>query len=231
MQASDIMTTSVVTVTPDTAVGEIAKLFLERHISGVPVVDASGRVLGIVSEGDLMRRPESGTERRPSWWLRFFASGKELAEAYVKTHGMRAEDVMTRDVVTVGEDTTVGEIAQLLEERRIKRVPVVSDGKVVGLVSRANLLHGLAARKEQLAAAPRADDRSIREQIMALVQREGWMSHGSLNVVVSDGVVELWGWVESDQERKALLIAAESVPGVRSVEDRLGSVAPWVWGA
>jgi hypothetical protein len=133
--------------------------------------------------------------------------------------------------VTVGEDTPIGEIAGVLEERRIKRVPVVRDGKLVGIISRANLLHGLAARKEAAANAPSADDRSIREAVMAALGQEGWLTHGSLNVIVTDGAVELWGWVESDDERQAIKIAAENVAGVRSVEDHLGSVAPWVWGA
>lgn len=231
MQAKDIMTTNVITVTGDSRVDEIAALLLQRNISGVPVVDAEGRVLGIVSEGDLMHRPESGTERPRSWWLRLMADSQEDAEQYTKTHGMRAEEVMTRDVIAVGEDTSVGDIAQLLEERRIKRVPVLRDGKLVGLVSRANLLHGLVARKDKIAAAPSADDRSIREQISAEIERQDWVSHGSFNVIVTDGRVELWGWVDSDQERQALLVVAENVTGVRAVEDHLGSVAPWARGA
>ncbi len=230
MQAKDIMTTNVITVTGDSRVDEIAALLLQRNISGVPVVDAEGRVLGIVSEGDLMRRPESGTERQRSWWLRLMADSKEDAEQYTKTHGMRAEEVMTRDVIAVSEDTSVGDIAQILEERRIKRVPVLRDGKLVGLVSRANLLHGLVAHKARI-EAPSADDRSIREQITAEIERQDWVSHGSFNVIVNDGVVELWGWVDSDQEREALLVATENVAGVRAVEDHLGSVPPWARGA
>jgi CBS domain-containing protein len=231
MQAKDVMTTGVVTVTPETQIQEIAKLLLERKISGVPVVDPEERVLGVVSEGDLMQRLGSESGRHRSWWLGFVASSQERAEEYVKRHGSRAADVMTRDVVTVAEETPIGEIARILEERRIKRVPVVRDGKLVGIISRANLLHGLAARKEAAPGAPSADDRSIREAVMADLAKEGWVTHGSLNVIVTDGVVELWGWVESDEERRAFKITAENVPGVRSVEDHLGSVAPWVWGA
>ncbi len=231
MQARDVMTTKVITVSPRTPVDEIAKTLLERRISAVPVVDGNDTVVGIVSEGDLMRRPEIETERHRAWWLGLVADRGESAEQYIKTHGTHAEDVMTRDVVSVGEDTTLGEIAQVLEERRIKRVPVVRDGKVIGIVSRANLLHGLAAGKQGTAASASTDDRTIRDAVTAELEGKGWVTHGSLNVVVSDGVVELWGWVESDQERKAIRIAAESVEGVRAVEDHLGSVAPWVWGA
>ena len=230
MQASDIMTAKVVTVSPDTDVEVIARLLLERRISAVPVVDANDHILGIVSEGDLMRRPETETERHRSWWLRLMADKAERAEEYVKSHGRRADQVMTRGVVTVTEDRKVGEIAELLEQRRIKRVPVVRDGKLVGIVSRANLLHGLAVHKEKI-EAPSTDDRSIRDRVMAVLNQQDWVSHGGLNVIVNDGVVELWGWAESQKERDALRLAAESVEGVREVKDRLGKLAPWVWGA
>ncbi len=230
MRASDIMTAKVVTVSVDTDVQVIARLLLERRISAVPVVDSSDHILGIVSEGDLMRRPETETERHRSWWLRLMADKAERAEEYVKSHGRRADQVMTRDVVTVTEDSNVGEIAELLEQRRIKRVPVVRDGKLVGIVSRANLLQGLAAHKERI-EAPTTDDRSIRDRVLAVLNEQDWVSHGGLNVIVNDGVVELWGWAESQKERDALRLAAESVEGVREVKDRLGKLAPWVWGA
>lgn len=231
MRAKDIMTTKVVAVSPETSVGGIAELLLKHRISAVPVMDEAGAVLGIVSEGDLMRRPELDTERRHSWWLDLMAGDKERAAEYVKSHGRCAADVMTRDVVTVSEDTAVAEIAEILEERRIKRVPVVREGKLVGIVSRANLLHGLVARKDQVAAAPSPDDRTIREQVTARIEHEEWITHGILNVIVNQGVVELWGWVDSEEERRAFRLAAESVPGVREVKDHLGSVAPWLRGA
>ncbi len=230
MQASDIMTAKVVTVSVDTDVEVIARLLLDRRISAVPVVDSNDHILGIVSEGDLMRRPETETERHRSWWLRLLADKEEWAEEYVKSHGRRADQVMTRDVVTVTEDIKVGEIAELLEQRRIKRVPVVRDGKLVGIISRANLLQGLAAHKERI-EAPTTDDRSIRDRVMAVLNEQDWVSHGGLNVIVNDGVVELWGLAESQKERDALRLAAKSVEGVREVKDRLGKLAPWVWGA
>jgi len=230
MLARDIMTATVVTVASDARVEHIAKLLLDKHISAVPVVDSAGRLVGMVSEGDLMRRRENETERHRSWWLNLLAGPADQARDYVKVHGHTAEDVMTRDVITVGEDTPVGEIAEILEKRRIKRVPVVREGKVVGIVSRANLLHGLAAHKDQISVAPSSDDRTIRKQVMELVAREGWITHGSLNVLVTDGAVELWGWVDSEEERKALKIAVAEIPGVRSLEDHLGSVPPYLRG-
>lgn len=230
MQARDVMTTDVVTVTPETPVEEVAKLLLARRISGVPVVDANGRLVGILTEGDLMRRPEIETERHRSWWLRLFADPRGAAEEYVRSRGIRADDVMTRQVVTVTEDTSLSEIAELLEGHRIKRVPVVRGGRVVGIVSRANLLHALVARREALAQALPADDRAIREQVLATLQAQAWRSHGALNVTVNDRMVELWGVVESEEERAALRVAVEAIPGVRGVKDHLGWIQPWLRG-
>jgi CBS domain-containing protein len=222
------MTPNVITIAPGLGVEEIAQLLLSCNISGVPVVDAEDRLIGLVSEGDLLRRLEDGTERRRSWWLNLLTGPEERAREFVKTHGRRAEDVMTREVMTVTADTPVGEIAQILERRRIKRVPVVEDGKIVGIVSRANLLHGLATHKDRISITPSPDDRAIREQVQALVAKEAWISHGSLNVLVADGTVELWGWVDSEDERKALLIAVGELDGVKDVVDHLGSVPPYL---
>jgi CBS-domain-containing membrane protein len=230
MQARDVMTTTVVTVRPDTRVEQIAALLLERRISGVPVVDADGRLVGIVTEGDLMRRPELGTERHRGWWLRLFGDERERAAEYARAHGTRAEQVMTRHVVTVTEETPLGEIARLLEERRIKRVPVVRDGKLVGIVSRANLLHGLAARPAPAPPERWMDDRSIRDEVARVLDREGLTMHGPLNVTVTNGVVELWGLVESEEERLAIRVAAENAPGVVAVKDNLGRIRPWLSG-
>ena len=229
MLAKDIMTTNVVTITPDVSVEEIATLLLARRISGVPVIGAEGALVGLVSEGDLIRR-EGEPERHRSWWLNLFAGPQEQARDYIKSHGRRAEEVMTREVITVGEETPVGEIARLLEKRRIKRVPVVRDGRIVGIVSRANLLRGLASHKDRLGITPSPDERAIREEVLALVKREGWITHGSLNVMVAGSVVELWGWVDSEDERKALLIAVEAIAGVRAVNDHLGSLPPSMRG-
>lgn len=229
MLAKDLMTTNVITVTPETPVREIARLLSTRHISAVPVVGPDGRILGIVSEGDLMRRPETGTERRRSWWLTLLTGPEELAQEYVKTHGRRASEVMTRDVVTVAEDTPVSAIARLLEERRIKRVPVVGAGRLVGIVSRADLLRGLATWPTAPAAPSHPDDRAIRERPMHALQAEAWASPGAINVVVTAGVVHLWGLVSSEEEREAVRVMVGNVPGVRAVEDHLARVPAWAF--
>ena len=230
MQAKDIMTTNVATVTPETSVNDIAKMLIEKSISGMPVADASGNLVGVVSEGDLLRRPELETERHSSWWLDLLANNRETAADYVKSHGTTAADVMTRNVVSVSETATVGEIASTLEKHRIKRVPVVRDGKVVGIVSRANLLHGLAATKAA-SPTPSADDRTIREKLTKQLESQGWVSSGSLNLIVENGIVQLWGWVDSEEERRAIVLAAEQYPGVKAVEDHLGSLPPYLRSA
>ncbi|WP_333845235.1 CBS domain-containing protein [Pelomicrobium sp.] len=218
MQAKDVMTTPVVTVKPETQVSEIARLLLERGISAVPVVDAQERLLGIVSEGDLMRRPESGTERRPSWWLALLSDPREEAREYVKSHGLHAQDIMTRDVITVEEDTPLQEIAALLEKHRIKRVPVVRNGKVVGIVSRANLLQALVAQPP--AKEISADDRTLREAVLKAVQSVG-AGAVFVNAVVSEGVVHLWGITAFEEVKNAIRVAAERVPGVKQVKDEI----------
>jgi CBS domain-containing protein len=231
MQAKDIMTSDVVTITPAATVEQIAQLLLERHISAAPVVDADNRVVGIVSEGDLLRRPEIGTERARSWWLQFMTSSREQASDYIKTHGLRAEEVMTTPAVTVEEDTPIGEIAQLLEKKRIKRVPVVQQGKLVGIVSRANLLHGLATHKDSLPQQTSIDDRKLRETILDTIRKQSWVMHGTPNVTVVDGNVELWGWVNSDKEKQAMELVVKNIPGVQSLESHLGSLPPYLAGA
>ena len=214
MQAKDVMTSPVVTVSPDASVTEVAKLLLERHISAAPVVDESGALLGVVSEGDLMRRPEAGTERRPSWWLTLISDAQDEAREYLKTHGLRARDVMTRHVLTVDEDTALGDIASLLEKHRIKRVPVVRDGKVVGIVSRANLLQALVAQMKP--ATPPADDRALRQAVLDAIRETGARTL-YVNVVVSEGVVHLWGMAQSEEEKHAMCVAAATVTGTKQV--------------
>ena len=231
MQAKDIMTTSVVTVGPDATVPEIAKLLLERRISAVPVIGEAGQLLGMVSEGDLMRRSENQTERHPSWWLRLLEDPEDKALAYIKSHGGHAQDVMSRNVISVREDAALEEIADQLEKHRIKRMPVLRDGKLLGIVSRADLLHGLVAR--QAAPATTAEDSEVRTNVQSALDKAG-LQTTFVNVVVSGGVVHLWGVIDSDVEKQAAGVAAEDVSGVKGVENRLGVLPPSVrtsmWG-
>lgn len=218
MLAKDVMTTPVMTVRPETGVREVAALLLECGISAVPVVDEAGRVLGIVSEGDLINRADAGTRHRGSWWLEMVKSEEERSRDYLRSHGRRAEDVMTRDVISVSEDTPISEIAALLEKHRVKRVPVLSGGRLAGIVSRANLLQALAAAAP--APALGADDREIRARLLGALKEAGLPMH-QVNVTVRDGAVRLWGWVDAKVQRQAARAAVESAPGVRRFEDHL----------
>lgn len=220
MHAAEIMTRNVITVSPSTEVREIVNLMIQNRISALPVVDVQGRVLGMVSEGDLMRRVENNTERRDSWWLTALFSASNDADTYIKSHGRHAENVMTRDVVTISEDTPLYKVAQILEKHHIKRVPVVNNGKLVGIVSRSNLLHGFSTIERD--AAGTADDRTIRDKIVNEFNDRLGITGNTTNVIVVDGVVTLWGLVESEVERKAAGVAAESTAGVKEVRNNLG---------
>jgi CBS domain-containing protein len=217
--AKDVMTSPVISVGPDSTVDEVADILLSHGISAVPVIDR-GALLGIVSEGDLIRRAEIGTApQHRSWWLRLFANNAALAEGYVKSHSEHLTDVMTKQVATVVESTPVVEIATLLEHNRIKRVPVLRDGQVVGIVSRANLVRALVVARKGWRAPVSHDDSSIRLEIIDALRSESWPSTGSSDVTVTNGVVTFWGAYLSEQERKASLILAENTAGVRAIDD------------
>jgi CBS domain-containing protein len=221
MKAQDVMTSPPITVRPDMPVAEIAALLIERRISAVPVVDASGRMIGIVSEGDLLRRCELGSDRQRSQWLELLLDRDVPAADFTKAHGKFARDVMTPDVVSVAPDADLVHIAALLERRRIKRVPVVRDGALVGIVSRANVLRGLVASRRSESAGPAASDMDIRKRLEERLASESWVDASRLNIVVNDGVVHLWGIVGSDEQRRALAVAAQNIAGVRDVVDHL----------
>lgn len=219
MQAIDIMTTKVVSVGPDTEVREIAQLLLRHRISAVPVVDEARQVIGIVSEGDLMRRVKGDSGHRDSWWLSLFAGGKDAGD-YVKSHGRKAHEVMTANPLSVAENTPLHTIARMLEKHHIKRVPVLREGKLVGIVSRANLLQGIANAAVAPTQAP-TDDRQIREAILKEVENNTGVQVEGISVIVDGGAVEVWGLVESLEQKQAVTVAAENVPGVTQVENHL----------
>ena len=227
MRAMDVMTSEVITVEEDASVQMVAKLLAERGISAIPVVDSENRVIGMVSEGDLLHRTETGTERCRSWWLDMMASTNKPAGDYIKSHSGKVKDVMTRDVISVIDTTPVADIAVLLETNRIKRVPVMHDGKLVGIVSRANLVRALAMTITQ-ASGSEADDLSIRDKLLAELKAQRWAEVSPANVTVKDGVVHLWSSYLSEQEKRALVVAAENTPGVRRVEDHMRPVPAYL---
>lgn len=219
MKARDVMVTSVITAKPDTSIQEVARTFVDRHISGVPVLDDEGRLVGIVSEGDLLHRSEAGTERKRSWWLHWLTRRETLAGDYVKEHAHHVADVMSRDVITVSPETPLREIARMLEKNRIKRVPVVENGKVVGIISRANLVQAVASAPN--APDMNVSDAGIRARLIEHLAQQPWADGSLVNIIVADGVVGLWGIVNSETERRALRVAAEGMPGVNVVDDHL----------
>ena len=213
------MVSPVITVKPSSSVKEVAKIFLERGISAAPVVDDQSKLIGIISEGDLMHRAEAGTERHRSWWLRLLTAEETLAAEYVKAHAHKVADVMTRDVITAGPETPLHEIAVLLEKNFIKRVPIVKNGQLIGIVSRANLIQAVASARK--GPETPLSDAAIRDRLLAHLKAQGWLDTFLLNVTVNGGVVDLWGITRSDAERKAIRVAAESTPGVSAVNDNL----------
>jgi CBS domain-containing protein len=219
LTANDVMTTSVITVAPETSVPEVARLLHESGISGVPVVDTHGEVIGIVSEGDLIGHAGTVGEQRRSWWLRLLTGEDALARDYAKTHARSVRDVMTTRVITVPDTASLAEIARQMEKHGIKRVPVVREGRLVGIVSRGNLLQALAAT--DVSKTISADDRTIRERLTAQLQAQPWAHMMTKNIVVENGVVHLFGFVRSEDERGAIRVAAENMPGVTRVEDQM----------
>jgi len=224
MHAIDVKTSEVISVDENATVPAVARLLADRGISAVPVVDKDNQVIGMVSEGDLLHRAETGTERRQAWWLDMMASTNKLAGDYIKSHSGKVNDVMTRDVVSVTETTPVADIALLLETNRIKRVPVVRDGKLVGIVSRANLVRALAMTIDEAPSGAGADDQAIRDKLLTELKAQKWAEVSPANVTVKDGVVHLWSSYLSEQEKRALVVAAENIPGVRRVEDHMRRV-------
>nr|WP_249798818.1 MULTISPECIES: CBS domain-containing protein [Caballeronia] len=216
------MTTSIVSASPDMSVRQAAGTMVFAGISGMPVIDEEGNLLGIVTEGDLMHRAEIGTGvKQRAWWLELVASTRELASQYVKEHARKVSDVMTTDVATVSETCPVADIAELLERKRIKRVPVLRDGKVVGVVSRANLIRALVTMAPELPVDADITDHSIREAVIAAMSGHPW-ALARENVIVENGTVHLWMTVTNDDEAKAVRVAAENAPGVKEVVTHVG---------
>jgi CBS domain-containing protein len=221
MRASDVMVTDVITVKPNSNVQDVAKLLLANRISAVPVIDDAGKLVGMVSEGDLLRRSEADTGHERAWWLRLLMGRENLAAEYLREHSRKVADVMTRGIISAEPDTSVADIATLLERHRIKRVPIVRNGNVVGIVSRANLIQALATFRKKLTSSQPVADAELREKIALRLKSEPWLRPFLVNVTVTDGAIDLWGLVDSLVEKKALHVAVENTPGVKAVNDNV----------
>lgn len=223
MQVKDVMTRNVISVGPSESILKAARLMLQNRISGLPIMDKEGELIGIVTEGDFLRRSELGTERRRPKWLEFIVGPGRLAEEYVHSSGRKVDEIMTTDPCTVGENDSLEKVVELMERRHVKRLPVMRAGRMVGIISRANLLHALASLARDM-PAPAGSDSVIRENIMATLGKQHWAPR--VNVVVKNGVAELWGIIVDERERQGLIVAAENIDGVKQVHDHLVSVEP-----
>jgi CBS domain-containing protein len=217
----DVMVRDVITVKPDDEVAEAVQLLAEHDVSALPVVDDDENVVGVISEADLLHREEIGTEKQRPWWLEAVTPASKLAGEFAKSHGRRVEEVMSTDIVSAAEDTSLEEIATLLERHRIKRVPILRGGKLIGIVSRSNLIQALASAMTRGGAGGTDSDRKIRLTLMDRLDDQSWTDFGERNIIVSGGIVHLWGLVGSQQEHEALLALAEGVPGVVRVSDEM----------
>lgn len=225
MKASEVMTRRVVSVHPDAKVAQVARLMLQHHISGLPVVNSKGKLVGMVTEGDLLRRAEIGTERHRPSWLEFLIGPGRAAEDYVHAHTRRVEEVMSSGVISVTPGTALDEIVALMERRRIKRLPVIDGEHLVGIVSRADLLRAFAKTLAK-PLSPYASDEGIKEKILARIDQEPWAPRATITIGVVDGIVEIRGVVTDERERAALRVLAENVPGVKGIRDELVWVEP-----
>jgi len=228
MIVSDVMTRKVLSVAPEETVEHAANLMLRHGISGLFVVDAKGTLCGVVTEGDLLRRDEIGTERHRPWWLRVLVSPGKQALDFTRTHGRKVSDVMTPEVTCVGSGTSLEEVVEIMEKQRIKRVAVQENGHMVGVVARSDLLRALLSReREKLPPTASEDDRTIRASILATLEGASWAPMTTLNVTVASGVVDVWGTITNPDERRAICVIAENVPGVTVVHDHLVYVEPY----
>ncbi len=223
MQVKDVMTRKVISVDPSETIFNAARLMLQYRISGLPVVNKNGELVGIVTEGDFLRRGELGTQRQRPKWLELIVGPGRLAEEYARTSGRKIDEVMTTEPCTVSEDDPLVKVVELMERRHVKRLPVTRGGRVVGIVSRANLMHALMSSSQD-ARRTAGGDAAIRDGILAAPREQHWAP--DVNVVVNNGAVGLWGTITDERERQALIVAAENVPGVEEVHDHIVWVEP-----
>ena len=225
MEAADVMAREIVTVGPETPLTDAIRLMLEHRVSGLPVVDGTGQLVGLLTEGDLLHRAETGTDAVRLGWLQALLARGWMAEHYAHTHGRKVQDAMTRDVLTVGEASPLDDVIRIMESRHVRRVPVVEGGRLVGIVSRSDLVRALGALLER-PAGPDKDDGAIREAILAEMARHRWAPGQNVSVAVRGGVVEFTGMIFDERMRGALRVIAEAVPGVKAVRDELELVDP-----
>lgn len=221
MKARDIMSSPVHTIRTDTSIIDIAALMATHRISGVPVVDDEGRMIGIVSETDLLHRAETGTERKRKWWISLFLDADMRARDYIKTHGHTAADLMSRFVISVPHDASLAAVADMLDVNNLKRVPVLENGRLIGMITRGDLVRAVADAGA-MSQAPQREPAALQKAINEQLGRQSWLNAAFVNVIVTDTTVEIWGYVPSEDQRKALLILVKEMAGTsRTVESHV----------
>ena len=220
MEAMEIMTRDIATVMPEASVREAAGIMTEKRVSGLPVVAADGRLVGILTASDLLHRVETGTEKRQSWFARFTANPDQMARQYAKSHGLKVHEVMSRHVISVREDASLNEVAEVLDANKLKRVPVVRGGSVVGIISRGDLVRALS---QVSVGTPivNSDDASLQRTIVEQVRKQSWLESAFINITVKDSTVEVWGTVPSVDQRNALRVLIEECASVARIEDHV----------
>jgi CBS domain-containing protein len=216
MKVADVMSRAVVSVMPGHSIWHAAKIMLDHHVSGLPVIDGDGHLWGMFTEGDLLRRVEFGPGGDRNRWIEL-TSPEGAASDYVRSNSWRVSDVMSSPAVTVREDTPLAEVATIFATRGIKHVPVTRDGRVVGVVSRADLLRVIAGGSPDRISD---GDDALWTSAKARLAEAGLFAENP-DVTVVNGVVHLWGTVRSEAERDAARVAVESVEGIAGVENHL----------
>ncbi|MEA3189139.1 MAG: hypothetical protein QOD99_2969 [Chthoniobacter sp.] len=224
MRAHQIMTRKVIAVAAGAPIVEAANTMLQNHISGLPVIDEAGKLIGIISQGDFIRRAEIGTQRKRGRWLKFLLGPGKVASDFVHERGRKVGEIMTLDPLTVTEDATLEDIVQLMERHNVKRLPVMREGQLVGIVTRSNLLQAVAELAREI-PDPTADDDHIRNRVITSIEKADWGPFG-LGVIVRNGNVHLSGVITNERSRQAAIVAAENVSGVKKVHDHLCWVDP-----
>lgn len=226
MIVADVMTRNCITVAPDATVEDAVKLMLSRQVSGLFVVDKAGDLVGVVTEGDLLRRDELGTQRNRPWWLRLLVSPARQAADFIRANGQHVRDVMTEKVLSINQNAPLEEVVAVMEKNRIKRLPVITEGKVVGVVSRSDIMRALIGRVRNVGPVT-TDDRTIRSSIMEALEAQPWAPLTTLNVTVSHAIVDVWGTVTNEDERHGIRVIVENAQGVQAVHDHLVFIEPY----
>ena len=220
MKVSQVMTKHVISIQLEATIVQAIKLMLNNRLSGLPVIDRRGRLVGIITEGDFLHRREISTELKRNVWLDAFFGSEQSAHDYVRAHGIKVAELMTRQPITVDEDTSLDRVVHLMERHRIKRLPVARKGKVVGIISRANLMRALASIHRSTYKTSR-NDQEIRKRIVADIDKQNWAYGADIMVLVRDGIVDLCGTLSDPSQRSALKALVREKSGVRKLYDHL----------